>query len=91
MRYFHYLLIAIALALCAGYSVLWLTKPSPLENTTIPPLILEQQQGEIVVWGRRKTVEGYQSPGTNAVEARRSPDRGTCNEAFGTALHHTTG
>ncbi|NRH29224.1 hypothetical protein [Pseudomonas sp. MS19] len=38
-----------------------------------------------------KTVDGYQSPGTNAVEIRCSRDRNTCNEAVATILHHTTG
>lgn len=91
MRYINYLLIAITSALCACYSVLWLTKPSPLENTTIPPLIFKEQLGEVVVWGGWKTIEGYQSPGTNAVEIRCSRELDTCNEAFATILHHTTG
>jgi hypothetical protein len=91
MRYLNYLLIAIASALCASYSVLWLTKPSSFESTTTPPLILEEQQGEIVVWGGWKTVEGYQTPGINAVEIRCNRELGTCSEAFATILHHTTG
>lgn len=91
MHYFNYLLIAITSALCASYSVLWLTKPWSFENTTIPPLIINEQQGEIVVWGGWKTVEGYKSPDTNAVEIRCSRALDTCNEAFATILHHTTG
>ncbi|MGV8842697.1 MAG: hypothetical protein ACOH2I_05535 [Pseudomonas sp.] len=91
MRYFYYLLIAVASALSSTYAVLWLTKPSPLENTTIPPLIFREGQSELLVWGGWKTVEGYQTPGFNAVEIRCSPERGTCSEAFATILHHTTG
>lgn len=91
MRYINYLLIAVTSALCATYSVLWLTKPSPLESTTIPPLIFKETKGEIVVWGGWKAVEGYQSPGTNAVEVRCNRELGTCNEALATILHHTEG
>ncbi|MGQ7557874.1 hypothetical protein ACTGYQ_11420, partial [Streptococcus suis] len=68
MRYLKLLLIALASALCATYLVLWLTKPAPLENTTIPPLIFKEEQNALVIWGGWKTVEGYQAPGTNAVE-----------------------
>jgi hypothetical protein len=68
MRYINYVLIAVTSALCVTYSVLWLIKASPLESTTIPPLILKETMGEIVVWGGWKIVEGYQSPGKNAVE-----------------------
>lgn len=91
MRYLNYLLIATTSALCASYSVLWLTKPEPLENTTIPPQLLKEQSGEIVVWGGWKTIEGYQSPGTNAVEVRCNRQLGTCSEALATILHHSTG
>lgn len=91
MRYINYVLIAVTSALCATYSVLWLIKPSPLESTTIPPLILKETKGEIVVWGGWKTVEGYQSPGKNAVEVRCNRELGTCNEALATILHHTEG
>lgn len=91
MRYLNYLLIAVASALSATYAALWLTKPSPLENTTIPPLIFKEQQGELLVWGGWRTVEGYQTPGINAVEIHCSRERGTCSEAFATILHHTIG
>lgn len=91
MRYLNYLLIAVASALSATYAALWLTKPSPLESTTIPPLVFKEQQGELLVWGGWKTVEGYQTPGINAVEIYCSRERGMCSEAFATILHHTTG
>jgi hypothetical protein len=91
MLYVRYLLIAVTSALCATYSVLWLTKPSPFESTTIPPLIFKETKGEILVWGGWKTVEGYQTPGTNAVEVRCNRERGACSEAFATILHHEAG
>lgn len=91
MRYINYLLIALASALAAVYTALWLTKPSPLENTTIPPLIFKQTPGELTVWGGWRTVEGYQVPGTNAVEIRCNRDRNSCSEAVATILHHATG
>lgn len=70
MRYLKQLLIVLASVLCTTYVVLWLTKPAPIENTTIPPLIFKEEQVEIVIWGGWKTVEGYQTPGSNAVEIR---------------------
>jgi hypothetical protein len=91
MRYVSALFIAIVSALCGSYFALWLTKPSPIESTTIPPLILRAEQGEVVLWGGWKTVEGYQAPGTNAVEVRCNRELGTCNEALATVLHHTAG
>ena len=36
-------------------------------------------------------MEGYQSYGINAVEVRCNRERGTCNEAFATILHHDAG
>lgn len=89
--YFKYLLIALASALGASYATLWLVQPSPLESTTIPPLLLKEQQGELVLWGGWKTVEGYQAHGVNAVEVRCNRERGTCSEAFATILHHDAG
>ncbi|MBV5614701.1 hypothetical protein [Ectopseudomonas oleovorans] len=85
------LLIALASALGASYAVLWFVKPSPIESTTIPPLLLKEQQGELIVWGGWKTVEGYQAHGTSAVELRCHRERGTCTEALATILHHDSG
>lgn len=91
MRYLKLLLIALASALCATYLVLWLTKPAPLENTTIPPLIFKEERNALVIWGGWKTVEGYQAPGTNAVEIRCNRTFNTCNEAVASILHHFEG
>ncbi len=91
MLYARYLLIAFASALAAMYSVLWLIKPAPFESTTIPPLIFKEEQDEILIWGGWKTVEGYQAPGSNAVEIRCNRSSGTCQEAFATILHHSVG
>ncbi|MDG9922418.1 MULTISPECIES: hypothetical protein [unclassified Pseudomonas] len=91
MRYVNMLLIALASALCAAYVALWLTKPAPIENTTIPPLIFKEEQNELVIWGGWKTVEGYQAPGTNAVEIRCNRSSNTCHEAVASILHHDEG
>lgn len=91
MRYFNMLLTALASALCATYLVLWLTKPAPIENATIPPLIFKEEQGEVVIWGGWKTVEGYQTPGTNAVEIRCNRTSSKCHEAYASILHHNEG
>lgn len=88
MRYLHMLLIALASALCATYLALWFTKPSPIENTTIPPLIFKEQQDGVVIWSSWKTVAGYQVPGTNAVEIHCSRTTNTCHEAVASILHH---
>lgn len=89
--HFKYLLILLASALITSYAVLWLLRPAPLESITIPPVLMKEQQGELVVWGGWRTVEGYQSQDVNAVEVRCNRDRGTCNEAFATILHHEAG
>lgn len=68
MRYLNTLLIALASALCATYLALWFSKPTPIENTTIPPLIFKEEADGVVIWGGWKSAEGYQAPGTNAVE-----------------------
>lgn len=66
-------------------------KPAPLENTTVPPLIFKEEQDELVIWGGWKTVEGYQTPGTNAVEIRCNRTASMCHEAFASILHHAEG
>lgn len=91
MRYLQFLLAALASALCATYLVLWLAKPAPIESTTIPPLIFKEEQNELVIWGGWKTAEGYQAPGTNAVEIRCTRTSNTCHEAVATILHHAQG
>ncbi|SIR04425.1 hypothetical protein [Aquipseudomonas alcaligenes] len=91
MRYLSTLLIALASALCAAYLALWLTKPAPLEHTTIPPLIFKMEQDELVVWGGWKTVAGNLAPGMNAVEIRCNRTSNTCLEAFASILHHNQG
>ena len=91
MRYLNVLLIALASVLCTTYLVLWLTKPATLKITTIPPLIFKEEQDYVVIWGGWKIVEGYRTPGTNAVEIRCSRRSGTCQEAFASILHHSEG
>lgn len=91
MRYFNMLLTALASALCATYLVLWLTKPAPIENATIPPLIFKEEQDEVVIWSGWKTVEGYQTPGANAVEIRCYRTSSKCHEAYASILHHAEG
>lgn len=90
-RYFKYLLVAFASALGASYAVLWLALPAPLESTTIPPLLLKEERGELILWGGWRAVEGYQSPATNAVELRCNRQQGECTEAFATILRHESG
>jgi hypothetical protein len=91
MRYLNMLLIALASALCATYLVLWIVKPTPIESSTIPPLIFKAEQDGVVIWGGWKTVEGYQAPGTNAIEIRCNRTSNTCHEAVASILYHDQG
>lgn len=91
MRYINYLLISLASALIAVYATLWLNQPSPLETTTIPPIVLQQTESGLVLWGGWRTVEGYVAPGTNAVEIRCNRERKSCSEAYASILHHSQG
>lgn len=91
MRYLNLLMIVLASVLGTTYLVLWLTKPAPLDNTTIPPLVFKEEQEQVVIWGGWKTTEGYQTPGTNAVEIRCNRTSSTCHEAFASILHHADG
>lgn len=91
MRYLDYILITVVSALCTGYSILWLTESSSIEKITIPPLIFNVNQREILLWGGWKTVNGYQNPGINAVEIRCNREVNICTEAIATIARYPTG
>lgn len=90
----RYLSVSLASALVAAYTALWLAYPAPLEQphaVVRPPLIIQQQGDDLLLWGGWNTVAGYEPPGVNAVEIRCNRGRGTCQEAFASIHHHDEG
>lgn len=94
MPILRYLSISLASALVASYSALWLANPAPLEqlySVVRPPLIIEQQGDDLMLWGGWSTVAGYEPPTVNAVESHCNRESGSCLEAYASILHHDEG
>lgn len=95
MTVLRYITVSLASALVAAYIVLWFANPASLEqqlHTVVrPPLIIEQQGDELLLWGGWNTVAGYEPPGVNAVEIRCNRGSGTCQEAYASIHHHEEG
>lgn len=90
----RYLSVSLASALVAGYVALWLANPAPLEQphaVVRPPLTIEQQGDDLMLWGAWNTVAGYEPPGVNAVEIRCNRGSSTCQEAYASILQHDEG
>lgn len=94
MHFFKYLLVSLASALVAAYAALWHASPAPLEQShavTVPPLTMQEHQGDLLIWGSWKTVAGYEQPGKNGIEIRCNAVKQACSEAFANILHHNEG
>ncbi|MCR3762494.1 hypothetical protein K3Z80_02780 [Pseudomonas aeruginosa] len=94
MRYLRYLAIALASSLLTAYAVLWFIAPATAESphTVVrPPLKVDHQDGQLLIWGGWETETGYDAPGTNAVEIRCFQTTARCTEAYASILHHTEG
>lgn len=94
MRYLNYLLVSLASAMVAAYTALWFANPAPLEQphaVTLPPLTVQEHQGDLLLWGGWRTVAGYEHPGANAIEIRCNRESSSCTEAYATLLHHSEG
>lgn len=94
MPILRYITVSLASALVAVYTTLWLANPDPLEQSRVvvrPPLTINQQGDELLLWGGWATVAGYEPPGVNAVEIRCNRGSGTCQEAYASILHHDEG
>ncbi|WP_241693775.1 hypothetical protein [Pseudomonas sp. OTU750018] len=94
MHYIKYLLVSLASALVAAYAALWYAAPAPIEQShiiTVPPLTVQEHQGDLLIWGSWKTVAGYDQPGRNAIEIRCNQAKTVCSEAFANILHHDEG
>lgn len=94
MSYFKYLIIALASALLSAYTALWYATPATVEtpySVVRPPLTVEQDDGKLLIWGGWKTLQGYEAPGTNAIEIRCERESGRCTEAYASILHHDEG
>ena len=94
MRYLRYLAVALASALISVYTALWFATPTTAESphpVIRPPLKVEQQDGQLLIWGGWETKKGYIAPGTNAIEIRCDRASARCTEAYASILHHTEG
>lgn len=94
MRYFKYLVVALASAFLSAYAALWYAAQATAEaphSVVRPPLTVEQSGGKLLIWGGWKTQQGYEAPGTNAIEIRCERVSGRCTEAYASILHHTEG
>jgi hypothetical protein len=94
MTVIRYLTVSLASALVAAYVALWYAAPVPLEQfhgITVPPLKVQEHQGDLLIWGSWKTVAGYEQPGKNAIEIRCNQLKAVCNEGYANILHHDEG
>lgn len=94
MRYLRYIAIVLASSLLTAYTVLWFAAPTTVESphsVIRPPLKVEQQDGQLLIWGGWETKKGYVALGTNAVEIRCDQASARCTEAYASILHHTEG
>jgi len=94
MRILRYLTVSLASALVAAYAALWYASPAPIQQShavTVPPLTVQEHQGDLLIWGSWKTVAGYDQPGKNAIEIRCNAVKAACSEAFANILLHDEG
>lgn len=87
----NYPLFVVLVALGSSYLPVWLQKGDAQVTTTIPPMIFQYEENDLLVWGGWKTVAGYVAPGTNAVEIQCRKDRKVCSEAFASVYQHSEG
>jgi hypothetical protein len=94
MPILRYVTISLASALVAAYAALWYASPAPIEQShavTVPPLTVQEHQGDLLIWGSWKTVAGYEQPGKNAIEIRCNATKTACSEAYANLMHHDDG
>jgi len=94
MPILRYLTISLASALVASYTALWLANPATLEqphSVVRPPLIIEHQGDDLMLWGGWSMVAGYDAPGVNAFEIRCNRSSGSYQKAYASILHHDEG
>jgi hypothetical protein len=93
MTYLRYVCVALASALAAVYTTLWLASPAPLEQHTVtmPPLRVLQLSESLLLWGSWRTMTGYDHGTANAVEISCNREQQVCTEAYATILHHDAG
>ncbi|MFG0382341.1 hypothetical protein ACF8C6_15475 [Pseudomonas sp. zbq_18] len=94
MRYLKYLAVVLASALLSAYAALWFAAPATAEAphaVVRPPLVIEQSGDTLLIWGGWETQQGYEAPGTNAIEIRCERASGRCVEAYASILHHDEG
>ncbi|MDN4146445.1 hypothetical protein QYE80_15755 [Pseudomonas tohonis] len=92
MHALHTACLALAAALAATYATLALTersnRPQPI---TRPPLLFQEQDGELKVWGAWEMVKGDSTYDVRAVEIRCFKAQGKCISAKALVLNHVKG
>ncbi|CAH0145046.1 hypothetical protein SRABI70_00383 [Pseudomonas sp. Bi70] len=91
LRAINYLLFVVLVAVASSYLTVWFQKGDAQVPTTIPPMIFQYEDTDLLVWGGWKTVAGYAAPGTNAVEIQCRKDRKMCSEAVASVHQHSEG
>ena len=82
-----------ATALLSIVATLWFLEPefAAKPSVTIPPLIVEEEAGDLRVWGGWVTEVGDPPSGLGAVEIHCFREQQLCTEAVASVHHYTTG
>lgn len=84
--------LILAAALAATYATLALTeRPARPQPITRPPLLFQEQDGELRVWGAWELVKGDSPYDVRAVEIRCYKALGQCISATALVLNHNEG
>lgn len=94
MRPFKVFLLCLCVSLVSGYTALQLAAPPtelPLGAVTLPPKLIFEDDGELIVWGGWRTRDEYVAHGDVAVEIRCNMELQLCTEAVAGLLRHDEG
>lgn len=94
MRPFKVILLCLCVSLVSGYTALQLAAPPtklPLGPVTLPPKLIVEQAGEMIVWGGWRTRDESVAHGDVAVEIRCNMELKLCTEAVAGLLRHDEG
>lgn len=84
--------LILAAALAATYATLALTeRPARPQPITRPPLLFQEQDGELRVWGAWEVVKGDSAYDVHVVEIRCYKTQGQCISATALMLNHSEG
>ncbi len=94
MTYLRYVCVALAAALVAAYSTLWVLNPTPLEqqHTVTPPILtVKHQDSDLLLLGRWEPIVGDDRGAANATEIRCFRAVLRCVEAYALFAHSDAG